>query len=81
MLGPGGPPAYPDELSQAFASTFDHVETLERGSIRLERYRSSTPVSLGPQSRIRLAKDDVVVVGDDQAVNSVEVLVTPRTAR
>ena len=80
VLGPGGPPAYPDELSEAFASAFDRVETSEHGSITLERFRSADPVSLGRRSPIRLAEDDVVVVGDDRAVNSVGVLVTRRTA-
>jgi 4-amino-4-deoxy-L-arabinose transferase-like glycosyltransferase len=78
VLGPGGPPAYPRELSQAFASTFDRVETSMHGSIKLERYQSSTAVQLGPETPIRLAPHDVVVVGDDRAVNSVEVLIPPR---
>jgi mannosyltransferase len=77
VLGPGGPPAYPRELSKAFAAVFDHVETLTRGSITLERYQSDAPVSLGPHGPIRLLEDDVVVVGDDRAVNSVEVLLSP----
>jgi hypothetical protein len=78
VLGPGGPPAYPRELSQAFASEFDQVETSARGAIKLERYRSSTAVPLGPETPIQLAPHDVVVVGDDRAVNSVEVFVSPR---
>ena len=81
VLGPGGPPAYTDELSQAFAAMFDDVETTKSGSIKLERFRSANPVSLGPQTPIRLAENDVVVVGDDQAVNSVEVLVRQPTAK
>ena len=71
-LGPGGP-ANPGALSDAFASNFDHVETSMRGPITLERYRSSTPVSLGPQSPIRLAEDEVII-GDDIR-NSVELQV------
>ena len=78
VLGPGGPPAYPDELSQAFRSVFDSVETSTRGSIKLERYRSATPVTLSPETPIQLGEDDVVVVGDDRAVNSVEVQVARR---
>jgi mannosyltransferase len=78
VLGPGGPPAYPRELSQAFAAEFDDVETTMRGVIKLERYQSSTPVALGPETAIRLADHDVVLVGDDRAVNSVEVLISRR---
>jgi hypothetical protein len=78
VLGPGGPPAYTRELSQAFAAEFDRGETSMRGSIKLERYRSDTPVPLGPETPIRLAGHDVVVVGDDRAVNSVEIFVSPR---
>jgi hypothetical protein len=73
-LGPGGP-ANPDALSNAFASTFDHVETSMRGPIKLERYESSTPVSLGPQSPIRLAEDEVIV--SDDIRNSVELQIAP----
>ena len=78
VLGPGGPPAYTRELSQAFESTFGPPDTSMRGSIKLERFRSPTPVRLGPETAIRLAEHDVVVVGDDRAVNSVEVFVSPR---
>jgi hypothetical protein len=78
VLGPGGPPAYPRELSEAFAATFRPADTSMSGSIKLERFRSSTPVALGPETRIRLAEHDVVVVADDRAVNSVEVFVSPR---
>jgi hypothetical protein len=78
VLGPGGPPAYPRELSHAFASIFDLEETATRGAIRLERYQSDTPVALGPETPIRLAGNDVVVVGEDRAVNSVEIFVSPR---
>jgi hypothetical protein len=74
-LGPGGP-ANPDALSNALASSFDRVETSTRGPIKLERYQSSTPVSLGPQSPIRLAEDEVIV-GDDIR-NSVELQIAPR---
>jgi 4-amino-4-deoxy-L-arabinose transferase-like glycosyltransferase len=76
-LGPGGS-ANPGALSNAFASAFDDVETSERGPITIERYRSSTPVSLGPQGQIRLAEDEVIV-GDDIR-NSVELQIAPGLA-
>jgi len=78
VLGPGGPPSYHRELSTAFGSVFDLVETSARGPIKLERYRSTTPVTLGATSRIRLEGGDVVVVDGDRSVNGVEVLVSPR---
>ena len=71
-LGPGGP-ANPAALSNALASAFDHVETSTRGPITIERYRSSTPVSLGPQTPIRLSEDEVIIGNDIH--NSVELQV------
>jgi hypothetical protein len=75
VLFPGGP-ANPDALSDAFASTFDLVETTTSGSIKLERFRSSTPVPLGPETPISFPEGDRVVV-DDDIVHSVEVRLSP----
>lgn len=76
-LGAGGPPANPGALSQAFSSIFGRAETSTRGPIRLERYHSATPVSLGTRSGISL-HEGVVVVGDETAVKGVQVLVRGR---
>ena len=76
LLIPGGL-ADPDTLSDAFASTFDSVETSRSGSIELERFRSPTPIPLGPETPIRFPEGDRVVV-DDDIVHSVEVRLSPR---
>jgi hypothetical protein len=75
VLFPGGP-AQPDALSDAFASTFDRVETTTSGSITLERFRSPTPVTLGPETPIGFPEGDRIVV-DNDIVHSVEVRLSP----
>jgi hypothetical protein len=75
VLFPGGP-ANPDALSDAFASTFDLVETTTSGSIQLERFRSPTPVTLGPDTPIGFPEGDRILV-DDDILHSVEVRLSP----
>ena len=75
VLGPGPPGPEPGKVSDALSSIFDRVETFERGAITLERYQSATPVSLDARSGLSLQEGDFVEVGNDEAVNGVEVLV------
>jgi hypothetical protein len=79
-IGSEAPLADPRALSHAFSLVFDRGETLTRGSIRVERYDSASPVSLGEESRVHL-QDGAVVVGDDVALKGVEVLVSPSLAQ
>jgi hypothetical protein len=78
VLGPGPPGPEPEKVSQALSSIFNRVDTFTHGSVRVERYQSATPVALNAQSGLSLQEGNFVEVGNDEAVNGIDVLVRSR---
>jgi hypothetical protein len=78
VLGPGPPGPEPGKISRALSLSFDRVETFSSDSIRVERYHSAKPVALNARNGLSLQDGNFVEVGDDEAINGVEVLVRGR---